>query len=795
MKKIYNILIATLALIAFAPVVRSQSINDVIKDSGNNNANPVYPAETDTGVHNDATNKVAYSKNISQPFSDGTYWIKLETFATGSAATILTSTPADIILVLDSSSSMTYDYEGALDYRSRGVQSYTWQQMNNTEYYYLLDGEYYLVSRGPSQATNNVKYLTFTDKNGKPWYLHNYASGTNNNNITFEGDGLLEEPPTTGQTNQGRYCWRGELYELRSKSRLDALREAVGKFIDIIWQNDKDVTGVDGSFLGNRIAIVTYDNQAYKLSSSYSWVTDNNQYANWFDIGADGVRDNLKSAVNTMPTHNWTRPGLGMRAAINDLLDGNPASKRDEANLTVVMFTDGVPARQSGTGNTFENDVANQGIYYGYQLKHDYDAKLFTVGLLNINSTDENVIKGIHFLDLLSSNYPESYIDAATTNNSAWTVSGNTVTVQNIENGSESDKDPEGNYFQLDNGDLSSIFEAIAHQAGGSANQSLSASTSTVDIVSNSFILPEGVFEEGADINDYVKVFTAKLNRIENGEYIFDTEVLAPNSDDEYYALDDDGAPTGDPLDVDANIEVNLVGSNGIEVVGFDYSANFCGPIYKPGSTTEVDHYQGHKLILMIPIMMNPDAVGGPNVSTNADGSGIILDGSDTPLVPFESPNVSLPVNIYIKKSGLRHGESAKFKIERAQIPIPMDKELDPEDESLTYTYVSTVFVTQPDTAPDGADVTVKVKGLPANASQTVGYLYRITEEEWAWSYLRDAAPQYTVTSKVDNPFEFSNTKKDQIDIKVRHAESKANNVFKAAGASTEYDDSKDNGR
>ena len=784
MKKIYNILLTAAALLAFAPSVWAQSINDVIKDAGNNNANPVFPEETDTGVHNDQTNKVAYSKNISQPFSDGTYWIKLETFATGSAATILTSTPADIILVLDSSSSMTYDYSGRTGWISRGVQSYTYNDLNNTHYYYNLDGEYYELSRVTINNNNvYVRYFTFTDKNDKQWYLNN-ASDTSES-------GLLEEPTATGPNGSNTTVWRGELWEQRSITRLEALQQAVSKFIDNIWQNDKDVTASDPSFIGNRIAVVTYDNQAYKLSSNYSWVTANNQYANWFDIGADGVRDNLKTAVNTMATHNWTRPGLGMRAAINDLLDGNPASKRPDANLTVVLFTDGVPARQNGVGNDFENDVANQAIYYGYQLKQDYGANLYTVGILNPESTDQNVIKGIHFLDLLSSNYPESYIDAETTNNSAWTVSGNTVTVQNLTGGDADDKDPNGNFSMLDNGDLTSIFDEISQQAGGNTNQSLSAATSTVDIVSSSFILPDGVFEEGADIKDFIRIFTAKLNKIENGEYIFDTEVLIDNSEDKYYALDEHGVPTGEPLDVDALIDVELEGANGIKVVGFDYSANFCGPVYKPGSTTEVDHYQGHKLIIMIPVKMNPDAVGGPNVPTNAAGSGIILDGAEDPLVPFESPAVSLPVNIYIKKTGLNHGESAKFKIERAEIPMNETWTL----ENLTFTYVSTVFVTQPETATDETPVLVKVKGLPANKSKTVGYLYKVTEEDWAWSYGRDKTPQYTVTSKVDNPFTFDNEKKDGIEMKLHHAESKVNNVFKSTGATKEFDDSKTNDR
>jgi hypothetical protein len=151
---------------------------------------------------------------------------------------------------------------------------------------------------------------------------------------------------------------------------------------------------------------------------------------------------------------------------------------------------------------------------------------------------------------------------------------------------------------------------------------------------------------------------------------------------------------------------------------------------------------------------------------------------------------VSLPVNIHIEKTGLNPGESAKFKIERAEIPLNGSYNID----NLTWKYVSSVFVTQPQGAAAGNKPVVKVKGLPSvdvvNNVQ-VGYLYKITEEDWSWSYERDTDPQYTVTSKVDNPFTFDNEKIEDIDIKIRHAESKVTNIFKKTGGTVKTDDSK----
>ncbi len=346
-------------------------------------------------------------------------------------------------------------------------------------------------------------------------------------------------------------------------------------------------------------------------------------------------------------------------------------------------------------------------------------------------------------------------------------------------------------YQNATDGNLKEVFSQIAKQSGGSQS-ALSTATSTVDVVSNSFMLPDGV--DADNIDQYVKVFTAKLNTITaSGTYVWDQEVLAPWSDDTYNIYDEDGNIVSSP-DVDNEISIALKEGtdNAVKVVNFDYSNNWCGPIDDQihGTTT----YQGHKIIIMIPIKMNPDAVGGPNVDTNGEGSGIFVNDTDEkPTIDFISPTVSLPVNIYLTKTGLRKGESAKFMIERA--PIHENDELDEDGVPVnaSWSYVSSVFVTK----STDADPLVKVRGLPATKEENnvqVGYIYRISEEDWSWSYERDETPQYTVTSKVDNPFTFSNTKIPGIDQKVRHAESKVTNLFKPNVTKHEkYDDSKQN--
>ena len=825
MKKINRILLTVTALFAVAPAVFSQpgewSINGQINETVGGTVKYLeWPHAAENGLQTPPGTDFAYSKDISAPQSDGTYWIKLESFATGAASRILSSTPSDIILVLDSSTSMnTEDYGG--EYSARTSQGYTynnayvtsgtgWQQTSNPAYYYKhTDGKYYLVYR---RQSGNTRYLYITI--GETTY---YLSGSS---ITTTPTGV-----SGGNNVNNTTIWTGVLYEkINQVSRIRALRDATEQFIQNIYDNDAEVTAVDASFPGNRIAIVSYDNSAHLLTSG------------WVDVGESGAVGTLTYAVEHMDLANWTRPDLGMSSAISTFLSGSDAdhTKREGANLTVVMFTDGVPCHNDGSGNTFQAEDANKAIYQGYLLKHNHNATLYTVGLLDLTKDDDNIKCGKYFLDLLSSNYPDSYIAQSNASSSTWTVNGDNITVQNLTTGT---KDPEGEYFMLvdENMDLTAIFDKISKQSGGSASE-LSASSRNVDVVSNSFIIPGATAE---NIGTKVKVFVAKFEGYtisgNQKEYSFSEEILIKHTPDEpldditgyyYYPLDEDGNIPDDAelTKVDAEISVSYnAATQAVTVTGFDYGSNFCGPIYKTNwdpkqhseqdnisPTGGLDHWQGFKIIIMIPIEMNPDAVGGPDVPTNAPGSGIFIDNEDTQgLVQFKSPKVSLPVNIYLTKSGLGAGESAKFRIDRAQLPDPVPANFDPAtyytDES-AWSYVSTVFVTKPQgsTATD-PDPIVKVKGLPANMDVEVAgeggstttihksFVYRITEENWSWSYTAQTPPQYTTTSNVTNPFTFNNDKKDNIDFEIRHAESKATNVFKpnVVTNNVKYDDSK----
>ena len=804
MKKIFNILLSATALLAFAPFMNGQtygeySINGQIKDP---KTGAILEWPKDNGVHKETD--FAYSKDISSPQSDGTYWIKLESFSTGHASYVESAAPADIVLVLDFSNSMSAQYSTTATYLPINDNSHTWNDLVGGTRYIKYQGEYRQIftDRLKNAQGQNIQ---FGNGGGYGWAYFTIGTTT----YYLDGDQIRtgDHPVWSGSFGTSSVLWTGILYEIdNSVTRLEALKAAVSDFVDVIYHNDNyesaypDTSTPRTTPLENRISVVIFsaDNaNDSRVLVDWTYVTKNRETTREMD-------DSIIRAVTSetdLPRGTYSNRGMNLA---NTQLGKIDAARKLISTRTVVLFTDGVPGGYTEWNEQYQStQTANGCILAAKTAKNDHGATVFTVALYTWPASSSSYTQAQrnmrNYLNYTSSNY------------------------QNAESlSSPGTGTYDGSYFKLAGNDLAAVFREIAHQSGGSST-TLSAASSNVDVVSNSFILPEGANAD--NIQDYVKIFVAKLQKMEvGGKYVFYEEYLKGHTPDQpvndredyyYYPLDEDGEIDGPLTKVDATIDVSLDSKDDhrIKVTGFDYSSMFCGPVYREGYTpsesgttaqdlANVDHYQGYKIIIMIPIKMNPDAVGGPDVETNAPGSGIYISDEDqTAFVPYESPVVSLPVNIHITKSGLKPGESAKFRIERANLPESGPVVYD----DLIWNYVTTVFVTQPQNAKEtDPDPIVYVRGLPANQDVKIGegddattehrsFVYRISEENWSWSYDFNAEPKYTDTDYIDNPFEFVNTPKDNIDVKVRHAESKATNKFKTGETHGNYDDSKKN--
>lgn len=746
------------------------------------------------------------SKTVTGPVN-GYYTISLESFATGETTVTETATPVDIVLVLDVSGSMEEDLN-VYSYTARNSQAYSYNTYGNNTYYYLhTDGNYYPVSS------------TYTyDGSGSQYSESNYYF-----RLSYSVDGTTyylsgQTTTTTAPTNvkaMGTTIWTGVLYNrvsTSSGSKMEALKSAVQTFVNTVHHNaiydSKDRERETP--LHNQIAVVKYAmNQFVNSNGTVQNTSQNPANANSRDVltpgnhfsGGYNATEVLVSFTDVSTNDGVNSVmGVGTAVGVNDL-DGAGATASDfgmtkawyllnqdsiknrESNKVVVLFTDGSPTY----GNTFSSDVAGRTIAWAKDIKDDFDAVVFTIGVF-----DEETNNIRNYMNWTSSNYP---------NATGWNAGGT---------GSD-----QGYYQNASNADLDEIFKAVAH-AAGAADATAGASTQVRDVVSNSFILPTG---DAAGIT--IKVADVTSN----------------------------GLGWEDPEEVDLDYEITTVTtSTGEEhqqlmVTGFDYTkadtydadgftitpGNWVGERYR--SSTD-KYWAGKKLIIEFKVQANGEATGGDGTATNHPDSGIYvqefeedgvtpkLDGDGNPIYhrvnQYDVPHTPLPVLLKIRKDGLRTGESATFQVFRARPkgwndegetteekmanveynaigkPLPdlhdfdsQDGKLDQNDpmdyfEGIGWDDWSKVILTN-----KGADNASVLKTLYA---LDPGWVYMVVEDDWGWAYELTGESSHETTSDCElNPFTFHNrlrTVNAAGDPIVKHAEAVTINHFQTKDGS-----------
>lgn len=738
MKKIYNILFAVAGLLAFAPFMSAQEDIPFPAD----NKIKFSPEEWNKTYTIDEQSGVAYRKVISRPNPQGIYHIMLDAFVTGREIKLQKSLAADIVLVLDVSGSMGYPF----DFTARESETYTYNSYGTSQYYYLhTNGLYFQVNR----------YRDGNNRNCALYYTYN------NTNYYLSGTGTTTTRPTNVDDNNGP-IYTGVLYEMNSsETRLSAMKTAVKTFIDLINTNDLENAPQGRERLGNRIAIVPFE--------SNITTTGDNRIRNFRTL--DNAQT-MKNNIDALDAGGGTNAHNGMQQALTYLTSSTSQLK------TVVFFTDGDPGEYGNWSNTDTWTSANSTINYADQIKK--------MAVASDNPNDK-VIANVFSVSIIPSPkpYTEVYLGATSSNwktatsmgsSSDWDSSDIWANVTGTRN-TTSDGANETKYVLTASNatQLKEAFATIADDSGGSSDTLGEASVSTVDVVSASFMLPPN--SDASSISVYTSPCTSVAA---DGQPTFGTMIKAKGRTDMYQPMKKENGQLvidGPEKDVDDAITTGLVG-NKITVEGFDFSNLWCGEVVEDGQHKE---WHGYKATILIPIKMNPEALGGVGVDTNGEGSGIFVNGKNE--FPFVSPKVNLPVNIIINKQGLGEGESSKFTILRKTAA------------ETNWEEVTSVFVTRHKNQDINAPRT-RIEGLPATNASGVEYIYKVREDDWSWSYTLTSARELTTEGEDnDNPFTFTNKPKKDIDTKIRHAESKASNTFKTGVTTVEYDDSKYNNR
>lgn len=530
--------------------------------------------------------------------------------------------------------------------------------------------------------------------------------------------------------------------------KLDAMKSAVNTFINIVNDNDRlkeDGTTLRNKRLGNRIAIVTFSNNSTNLAS---WTLLGN---NALDVNNQtGFNSLTRSVTNLNNPEGGTYVNYGMSAASTLMNSANANS-----NKTVVLFTDGIPG--GGSWNSTGRNSANGAISNANTIKGSDGtrATVWTVGIFEDMSDSDKSNTDI-YMNRVSSNF---------------------IGVTNM----TSTASPVADKYYIEataGSSLSQIFADIASES--TKHESIPASTQVKDVVSSSFTLPSNASAD--DIEYYTEDIAIDGLSWGNKKTPAGVSVTLTETQkvvDNQPVVDEEGKP---------------VMLKTVQVSGFDYTlddttpgsgdGNWVGPRTVQGDTK----YYGKRLVVKFNIVQVGDVTGGAGTNTNTSQSGVYVlkpDGSYENINNFVVPHTTLPINLKITKTGLRHGESATFEVERCR-PKNWD-----ETKSLAENLAAMEYNALNKPVPSGnwknwSKVIVTNKGKNGDpvvktlVSLDPYYVYRISEDTWSWAYdaISTSGQSSETTSTVEvNPFKFQNQAKTGDNIP-KHAEAVTINHF-----------------
>lgn len=524
------------------------------------------------------------------------YSITLEAYATGEKITtgVTTDVATDIVLVLDQSGSMDWSLDNGSDVSYSKVNN---KDIDIAKSYYirikpfwLLDYyEYYEVyyctecnewyrTRTHAQHTNSTSY--------NPSYSSFYQTVLNNNS------------------------------KITTTTRLSALKTAVYTFVNNVITSSKgeDLTNPDDD-LDHRIAIVGFssddETELMSINGSNSNIpgTNNNQLGvkysdslndkNYVNVLNDMTNNESQtlvlSAVDALVANGATNTDDGLQMAYNILSKNNNSDRKK----VVILFTDGSPT----SGNGFEKSVAENGIKIANNIKTEFGATVYSVGVFSGANADERGKEPDRDLAQGSGDLPAA---------SNWFM-------QQVSSNDGKPQKPSYYLSAKDTTTLNDIFKQLSEQINGGSRTKLDSNTVIRDIISPQFQLLENSTTQDVEIK------VQKYNQ--NGTFSDNTEF--------------------DTKSIKINIDEN---TNTLSVTGFDFSENWCGIDKNTITNEETAH--GNKLIFSFKVRPKDGFLGGNNVYTNTSAKvyknqeDIDADSEENPtfIKEFNKPQVNVPI-------------------------------------------------------------------------------------------------------------------------------------------------------
>ena len=424
---------------------------------------------TEGGASRENTSDNLTMKKTVTPNEDGTYTVRLESYATGSVTNTQAPVPMDFVLVLDVSGSMkdniayyTYKATNKTSWSVSDVYDayYGWFGRTDVTYYAQIGEEYYPVfykQNWVSQGVFKGYYEYWLEAN-------NEVLGEKVTDSTWEKV-VYDQALYTRQTDPNK-----------TTKKLDAMKSAVNNFIDsVAAQKNGDIP------VAHRISIVKFAGDPSDKVSNDTYQEYGNTYnytqkvKELTDVTAAGSVASLKDAVNDLTAGGATAADWGMQKA-KDVL----TKRGDNPNPSIViMFTDGEPNHGSG----YKANVAGDTVQAAKALK-DSGTKVYTIGMFTGADPTDTANEFNIYMNGVSSNYPEAV--------KAYNTSG--VTLGKRANGSY--------YFKADNaGELDQVFQTISEST--TTTSPLDDKAVVVDKVPSNFKAPASAENVTLKVADY----------------------------------------------------------------------------------------------------------------------------------------------------------------------------------------------------------------------------------------------------------------------------------------------------
>lgn len=324
------------------------------------------------------TDKSVYNSNVTLPgIGDGgkpipitkpetsDFMVGLSALSSTSNTSVTTSTPLDIVLVLDVSGSMSENIE-TYDYRETyGINTY-----DSTTYY---------------AKTESGTYVK-VDRKTKDWLFDHW-----------EVNGERVDPKTESDDPDTSHVQFYERVVVKRTKRMQALKDAANAFVDATVEQNRGIKEKDQ----HRISVVSF--------------SDKGQVRRQLTVCNDTNAAGLKGTINRLQTGGNTYPENAMKSAEEAL-----TIARDDAQKVVIFFTDGNPAPAGS--NDFNEVMADAGVQGALELKN-INTKIYSIGIFEgadpgNTSTDRNNQFNA-YMHAMSSNFPKA---------TAWNQHGNPST-------------------------------------------------------------------------------------------------------------------------------------------------------------------------------------------------------------------------------------------------------------------------------------------------------------------------------------------------------------------------------